>query len=213
MCPCVVICQGDGRHIMVMGDALRGLHASRKGRIMGYEEFTRYVWEMILRNKAYQAEREAKGDPAAEVIRVRITDQWGERTSTIQMGVLYEAVGQFDKDVIRARVRQILPWSGRDNTPLTIDACRRILGAERQPMFESLRILRQAYARRENVAPYIIFSNHALLAMCQEGPETMEDFRELPGVGIVNSTQYGEGFLELIRYHNQKRAEQAISAE
>lgn len=171
---------------------------------MEYVEFTAYVWEMILRNKAYVAEREAGGDPETEVIRVRVTDQWGERAAALRMGVLYDALGGFGKDQIRMRLRQLLPWTAAEREPLTTDACRRILGTERQPMFESLRILRQAYARRENVAPYVIFSNHALLAMCQEAPETMEGLRELPGVGLVNSAQYGEGFLEIIRYHNQR---------
>lgn len=174
---------------------------------MEYEEFAAYVWETITRNKAYEAQNLGEKDPATEVIRVRTEDQWGERITTLQLMPLYEAVGHYDKRQVRERLRQLLPWTGREIAPLTSDECRRILGKERQPMFESVRLLRQAYARRENVAPYMIFSNHALLAMCQEGPETMEEFRRLPGVGAVNSLRYGDGFLELIHYHNQKRAE------
>lgn len=179
---------------------------------MEYEEFAAYVWEIISRNRAYQAEDDGEGDPATEVLRVRVADEYGERLAQIRLGALYAACGNNDKNRIRARVRQLLPWDGRVSTGLTCEECRRILGAERQPMFESLRLLRQAYARRENVAPYVIFSNHALLAMCQEGPETMEALQALPGVGKVNSVQYGDGFLELIRYHNQKRGER-IAAE
>lgn len=150
---------------------------------MGYEEFVAYVWDIITRKKAYEAENDGGGSPATETIRVRVCDEWGERTATLRMGALYESVGRFDKQQIRSRVSQLIPWCSRSTPPLTSDACRRILGAERQPMFESLRLLRQAYARRENVAPYIIFSNQALLAMCEEGPETMEEFRKIPGVG------------------------------
>lgn len=179
---------------------------------MEYEEFAAYVWELITKKKAYETRDEGAGSPATETIEVRVCDEWGERTATLRMGALYESVGRFDKTQIRNRVNQLIPWSSRNTPPLTSDACRRILGAERQPMFESLRLLRQAYARRENVAPYIIFSNQALLAMCQEGPETMEEFRRIPGVGVVNSVRYGDGFLELIRYHNQKRGE-LIAAE
>lgn len=180
---------------------------------MEYQEFAAYVWEIVSKKKAYEAVNEGAGSPATETIRIRVCDEWGERTATLRLGVLYDAVGRFDRQQIRNRVNQLIPWTSRDTPPLTSDDCRRILGAERQPMFESLRLLRQAYARRENVAPYIIFSNHALLAMCQERPETLEEFRRLPGVGVVNSSRYGQGFLELIRYHNQKRAELAISVE
>lgn len=180
---------------------------------MEYEEFAAYVWELITRRNAYEVYDEDEGDPDTETIRVRVCDEWGERTAGLRLGALYEAIGQLDKQRIRNRVNQLIPWSSKTAEPLTSDDCRRILGAQRQPMFESLRLLRQAYARRENVAPYIIFSNHTLLAMCQEGPETLEELRQLPGVGAVNSSRYGQGFLELIRYHNQKGTEIKVCTE
>lgn len=184
----------------------------QKGTIMKYEEFVAYVKEVIRRNKIYEDVEEREGDADSGILRVRVEDVWGERTSAVRLEELYEAYGQEDKSRIRMRVRQLLPWDGRGEAPLTSNALRQMLPPERQPMFDSLRLLRQAYARRENVAPYVIFSNHVLLAMCTQGPETMEELQALPGVGKVNSVRYGEGFLELIRYHNQKIAERRGTA-
>lgn len=171
---------------------------------MDYEEFVAYVWDMITRNKAYELQDAAKGDPATDYLQVRTVDACSERSAMLHLGAMYTSFGGENRGRVRVNVRRLLPWDGKVSTGLTCDECRQILGAERQPMFESLRLLRAAYARRENVAPYIIFSNHALLAMCQQGPETLEGLRELPGVGKVNSARYGDGFLELIRYHNQR---------
>lgn len=178
---------------------------------MEYEEFAAFVWDIISRNKAYEAIDEGEGDPDTETLHISVSDKWGDRTTTMRLGEVYAVCKDEDRNRVRTRIRQMLPWDGKGSSGLTCDACRQILGAERQPMFESLRLLRQAYARRENVAPYVIFSNTALLAMCQQGPETMEALQELPGVGLVNSVRYGQGFLELIRYHNQKRGERIAS--
>lgn len=174
---------------------------------MEYGEFVVYVRDIIRRNKAYELQETGEGTDAPYRIQVRVQDAVSEREATLWLDALYEDCMDLDKGEIRARVRQILPWDGRNSMPLTCAECRRILGAERSQMFESLRVLRQAYARRENVAPYIIFSNQAILAMCQEGPETLEGLQALPGVGAVNSVKYGQGFLELIRYHNQRLRE------
>lgn len=73
---------------------------------------------------------------------------------------------------------------------------------EDRALFEELRALRKEIALSKSVAPYVIFSNRTLAAMCEQLPVTLEELRELPGVGKKNSAQYGEAFLELIRKGN-----------
>ena len=70
---------------------------------------------------------------------------------------------------------------------------------EDRALFEQLRTLRKEMALSKSVAPYVIFSNRTLAAMCEKLPVTLEELRELPGVGKRNSVQYGEPFLEAIR--------------
>ncbi len=70
---------------------------------------------------------------------------------------------------------------------------------EDRALFEELRTLRKEIALSKSVAPYVIFSNRTLAAMCEQLPATLEELRELPGVGKKNSAQYGEAFLKLIR--------------
>ncbi|MBE5996801.1 MAG: hypothetical protein E7240_05525 [Lachnospiraceae bacterium] len=70
---------------------------------------------------------------------------------------------------------------------------------EDRALFEKLRVLRKEMAIEKSVAPYVIFSNRTLAAMCEKLPVTLEELRELPGVGKRNSAQYGERFLEVIR--------------
>lgn len=178
---------------------------------MEYAAFVTYVTEMIRRTGTYTLEK-GTNEESGDFLLVSVEDRHGERYATLRMEALYAEYAGRGKNQIRAGIRRLLPWDGRAALALTTDDCRRRLGPDRQPMFESLRLLRAAYARRENVAPYIIFTNQALLAMCEQGPETMEGLQRLPGVGVVNSARYGDGFLELIRYHNQKRRER-IPAE
>ena len=66
-------------------------------------------------------------------------------------------------------------------------------------LFEELRTLRKNIALSKSIAPYAVFSNRTLAAMCEQLPVTLEELRELPGVGKKNSVQYGEPFLEVIR--------------
>ena len=70
---------------------------------------------------------------------------------------------------------------------------------EDRALFEKLRVLRREMAVEKSVAPYVIFSNRTLAAMCEKLPVTLDELRELPGVGKRNSVQYGEQFLKVIR--------------
>jgi ATP-dependent DNA helicase RecQ len=55
------------------------------------------------------------------------------------------------------------------------------------------------------VPPYVIFHDRTLLEMVSQRPQSLDDFRQLTGVGSVKLERYGEAFLEVIRAHTRER--------
>ncbi|MCG6892262.1 MAG: DNA helicase RecQ [Desulfobacteraceae bacterium] len=66
-------------------------------------------------------------------------------------------------------------------------------------LFEALRKLRLAIARRQEVPPYVIFHDRSLKEMAVRRPSTPEAFLEITGVGESKAQRYGELFLACIR--------------
>jgi ATP-dependent DNA helicase RecQ len=63
--------------------------------------------------------------------------------------------------------------------------------------FEQFRAIRTQIAGREQVAPYIVFSDKVLVELSDKLPQTKEEFLAINGVGEVKYEKYGEKFLEL----------------
>ena len=72
-------------------------------------------------------------------------------------------------------------------------------------LLSALKAARTLLARREEVPPYIIFSNAALTDMAAKAPKTMEEFLEVSGVGQVKAQRYGAEFLAVIAGYWQKK--------
>lgn len=62
-------------------------------------------------------------------------------------------------------------------------------------LFDNLRQLRRDKANERGVPPYIVFSDAALRDMARRKPGTLEEFREVKGVGDKKLEEYGEDFL------------------
>ncbi|MBR4695215.1 MAG: HRDC domain-containing protein, partial [Selenomonadaceae bacterium] len=62
-------------------------------------------------------------------------------------------------------------------------------------LFQTLRELRKKLARRDNVPPYVIFSDATLREMCRLRPKTLNQLREVKGVGEAKLKKYGKEFL------------------
>ncbi|NBC10316.1 MAG: DNA helicase RecQ [Planctomycetes bacterium] len=73
------------------------------------------------------------------------------------------------------------------------------LRPEDRPLFERLRALRTRLARQQNVPPYVIFGDRALIDMATRRPTDERQFLEVNGVGQSKLEKYGEVFLEVIR--------------
>lgn len=67
-----------------------------------------------------------------------------------------------------------------------------------EQLFQHLRELRRDIARRNDVPPYVIFSDASLEEMAAARPSTEYAFREISGVGERKWEQYGEVFLSAI---------------
>ena len=67
-----------------------------------------------------------------------------------------------------------------------------------RPLFEALRDLRTRLAARQNVPPYVIFSDASLMEMAQRRPLSDEDFLNISGVGTSKLKRYGRKFMKVI---------------
>ncbi|GAB3659467.1 DNA helicase RecQ [Echinicola sediminis] len=70
--------------------------------------------------------------------------------------------------------------------------------AYEEALFEQLKELRFQLAQKENVPPYVIFSDASLVEMATYLPQKQQEFLQISGVGKVKSSTYGKPFLQLI---------------
>jgi ATP-dependent DNA helicase RecQ len=68
-----------------------------------------------------------------------------------------------------------------------------------------LRDLRMKMAKREDVPPYVIFSNKTLEALARYQPINSEQALHVPGIGAAKIQRYAEPFLEAIRVWRNSR--------
>jgi ATP-dependent DNA helicase RecQ len=66
-------------------------------------------------------------------------------------------------------------------------------------LYAMLRELRASMAKRDDVPPYVIFSNKTLEAMVRYLPVTTGEALQIPGIGTAKIQRYAEPFLEAIR--------------
>ncbi|GHI00655.1 DNA helicase RecQ [Neobacillus kokaensis] len=71
--------------------------------------------------------------------------------------------------------------------------------SKNDPLFEALREVRKQIAARENVPPFVIFSDAALTDMCAKLPKTNEEFLQVSGVGEHKLQKYGLEFIQAVR--------------
>jgi len=67
-----------------------------------------------------------------------------------------------------------------------------------EDLFAQLRILRREIAERENVPPYVIFSDVTLLELSTYLPNSKEELSQISGFGAFKIEKYGEIFLSTI---------------
>ncbi len=73
-----------------------------------------------------------------------------------------------------------------------------------QDLFDELRQVRTAFARAENVPPYVVFSDATLVEMATYLPQADWELRKISGVGDLKFDKYGADFLRTIRDYSTK---------
>ena len=68
-------------------------------------------------------------------------------------------------------------------------------------LFTMLKDLRKKVAKKHDLPPYVIFQDPSLEAMATTYPITVEELRNIPGVGEGKAKRYGQEFVDLIRRH------------
>ena len=62
-----------------------------------------------------------------------------------------------------------------------------------------LKDLRKKLAKQKNVPPFVVFQDPSLEEMCTHYPISMDELRQISGVGSGKATKFGTPFLEVIR--------------
>jgi len=72
------------------------------------------------------------------------------------------------------------------------------LNPDDEDLFEALRLHRLELAQENGVPPYIIFHDSTLQKMATEKPLTLEDMRQISGIGEQKLKKYGDEFVGII---------------
>ncbi len=72
-------------------------------------------------------------------------------------------------------------------------------------LYSMLRDIRMKMAKREDVPPYVIFSNKTLEALARYQPINTEEALHIPGIGVAKVQRYAEPFLDIIRMWKKSR--------
>ena len=67
-----------------------------------------------------------------------------------------------------------------------------------RPLFDLLRKKRKEIADRQNLPPYIIFSDKSLMEMAAFFPQSRRSLLDMHGVGVTKINRYGTAFLDII---------------
>lgn len=78
-------------------------------------------------------------------------------------------------------------------------------------MLQMLKDLRKQIARQHNLPPYVIFQDPSLEDMATSYPITMEEIKNITGVGEGKAVKYGKAFVEMIaRYVQENEIERPM---
>ena len=68
-------------------------------------------------------------------------------------------------------------------------------------LFSILKDLRKKSSKRLNIPPFAIFQDPSLEAMCTTYPITIEELKNVPGVGAGKAKNFGQEFVDVIRQY------------
>ena len=78
-------------------------------------------------------------------------------------------------------------------------------GAADEELFSMLKDLRKKVARQHDLPPFVIFQDPSLEDMAIQYPITIEEMRNISGVGVGKARKFGEEFIRLIRTYVEEK--------
>jgi ATP-dependent DNA helicase RecQ len=72
------------------------------------------------------------------------------------------------------------------------------LAPETARIFEALRAERSRLAKEQSVPPYVIFHDSTLIALASRKPRSLNDFNDIPGMGLKKIERYGAAVLAVV---------------
>lgn len=72
-------------------------------------------------------------------------------------------------------------------------------GAADEQLFEMLKTLRKNVAKQKNLPPFVVFQDPSLEEMATNYPITLDELKNITGVGTGKATKYGKPFIDLIK--------------
>ncbi|MHA7834730.1 MAG: RecQ family ATP-dependent DNA helicase, partial [Algiphilus sp.] len=72
------------------------------------------------------------------------------------------------------------------------------LDAASQAAFDALRAARLVIAQQEGVPAYVVAHDRTLRAIAERRPDSLDDLREVPGLGAAKIARYGEALLDAL---------------
>ena len=78
-------------------------------------------------------------------------------------------------------------------------------GASDPELFKMLKDLRKKVSKQRNVPPFVIFQDPSLEDMAVQYPITIDELKQIVGVGQGKAQKFGKEFVELIRRYVQEK--------
>lgn len=72
-------------------------------------------------------------------------------------------------------------------------------GAADERLFEMLKTLRKNVAKQKNLPPFVVFQDPSLEEMATNYPVTLDELKNITGVGTGKASKYGKPFVDLIK--------------
>lgn len=144
-------------------------------------------------------------------------DEWVEHfRDLIAQGFLRQTEDEFPKIVLTEKSKAVL----KGEIKVDLVKVKEIKQAKpqeiSQPYFadllENLKSVRFEIARKENVPPYIVFSDATLVEMATYLPQNYSELKKISGIGDLKLQKYGVDFLpQIISYSRQNHLSSKIN--
>lgn len=135
-------------------------------------------------------------------------EQWKQYgRELLQLGYLQQSAGEYPVlkltdtswGVLKGEEKVMLTAPSKDAPPAGATPTKQSVEIAHPALFQDLKILRRQLADRENVPPYIVFSDATLVELVAYLPLTTSDLSRISGFGDVKLAKYGDAFLDAVQ--------------